>query len=316
FDFTASGRFLLDFTLSTQPLRPLRTYSYQTKKLVSMKLLLRNFILLSSLVIWVASCSKDKSYNSGSTTTPTPAPLSLTLSGSSIQKGQPLVASLPAGTATSNIHWTVSPSSGAYISSSNGQAMIMFANPGQYQVTASFATDSLAQSSDSSTAPITVIDSVYQLPQVPPISSDTFSLAQDQINITPMFDTTGELVLLAKSAKSYGCFPTFVVTLPFNGVDMNGPGSINIGFAEVISTLPAGVTCNGAENPAAAYLFVKDWVYGTGNQKYPADGAYPISIWVAGQPYLGSLTIHNGTYDFSWNYNAGVVISPLEVKRP
>jgi len=278
-----------------------------------MKASLRTLSILALGTAALFACSKTE--NHSSVDRPLPSPMSLTLSESSVQRGQALIASLPTGTSSSQIKWAVIPSAGSYISSSSGQAMILFANPGQYRVTAAYAADSVSPASDSVSVPVTVTDSIFQQPQAPPPASDTFSLSGDQINITPMFDSSGQLVLLAKTSNLYGCFPGFVVTMPFDGVNINGPGSINIGFAEVITVDHPGVSCNGAENPALAYLFVRDWIYGTGAQHYPSDGNYPMSIWVNGKPYFGSLTITGRTYSFSWTYTSGVVISPQVVKR-
>jgi hypothetical protein len=273
-----------------------------------MKQSLKRFALFLAVITGLIGCSKTGKYTS---VNGAPAsPLIISLSASSVQKGQILVASLPAQATSSQVRWTISPSSGAYISSFKEKAMILFANPGPYRVTATYASDSVSQPSDSSTAPVIVIDSVYKQPQAPPAESDTFSIVDDQINITPMLDSAGELVLVARSSKLYECFPTYVVS-PF----FINPGSINIGFTEVISTLPAGLSCNGAQYPAVAYFFVRDWVYGIGEQTYPADGVYPISIGVWGRFFEGSLIIDHGTYNFSWIYNSGVVISPLQVKK-
>jgi hypothetical protein len=68
--------------------------------------------------------------------------------------------------------------------------------------------------------------------------------------------------------------------------------------------------CNGARNPAASYLFLNDAL------RDFADGEYPLSVTLNSTIYQGSLTITHDSFNFTWNYHSGVIISPLQIPRP
>lgn len=216
-----------------------------------------------------------------------------------VKQGQPLVATLPSGTSASNVQWFVSPSSAVHITSGNGQALVLFAHAGNYLITARYpGSDSV--STDSSTAPITVSDSVYAPPPTP--ASDTFSLAGDQVILTPIADSASNLVFFAQSGKAYPCFSSFLFAVS------SGPQTgISINLSQAVST---GIgNCNGSTSPVSSYLFLI-------NPQNPfPNGTYPLAVTLNGTVYQGSLTITGTDYTFDWNYNSGVIIQPHVIPK-
>jgi hypothetical protein len=260
-----------------------------------MKNLVMGMGLMVILSFTVFSCNKVASK------TPTSKGSSnavLSLSQSEVSKGQPLIASLPAGANAAAVKWWVSTNTLTHITQASGQAMILFSNTGVYRITAAYATaDSVY--SDTATASVTVNDTTYS---PPPVNLDTSSLAGDLITLTPSFDSLGNLLFTAQTRNSYGCEP-YLVSLLY---DAPAPGGqITVNFYEVISNSTGN--CNGIANPAIAFEFTNTAVY--------SDGTWPITVNVAGTPYTGSLTIAGGSYSFTWNYTSGVVISPLQLYK-
>jgi hypothetical protein len=269
----------------------------------------RLFWTLSFLMLSLAgfiACNKNASPASGSKTTGTTS-ATLTLSATSVQKGAPLIATVN-NVAAENIQWAVSPATAAHITTGNGQVMILFAQAGRYQVKASYVSG--ADSTDSVTCPITVSDTVYT--PVPPPSTDTTSLAGVGITLTPSLDSIGRLVLLAQSTTVYNCFPTFVWgesdQQPGSVVRVNG--LISIIFYEIISNT-TGSGCDGAQNPATAYIFPEQVLTGP-----PSPGTYPISVMVNQILYQGTYTVTATGFSFNWPYTSGVTISPTQLKQP
>jgi len=269
----------------------------------------RLFLTLSFLILSLAgfiACNKNASPASGSKTTGTGS-TTLTLSATSVQKGAPLIATVD-NSAAENIRWTVTPSTVTHIATGNGHAMILFAEAGTYQVKASYVSG--VGSADSATCPITVSDTVFT--PVPPPATDTTSLAGVGITLTPMLDTIGRLVLLAQSTTVYNCFPTFIWSVSqgqFGSTAMEN-GEISLIFYEVISTA-SGSGCDGAQNPASAYLFPEQFLTGP-----PAAGTYPISVMVNQTLYQGTYTVTATGFNFNWPYTSGVTISPTQLKQP
>jgi hypothetical protein len=224
----------------------------------------------------------------------------LTLSSTTIQKGQPLMASLSGGTTTS-VKWSVSAlSEFAHIAPAGNKAMILFAKGGTYRVTAAaLGADSAV--TDTSWAVVTVTDTVYQ--PVPSPYPDTTSFAGDQIAFTPQVDPSNNLFLFAQTGHSYGCSSSMIFRTQ---IGANGQGSVALSFLEVVSNGTG--SCNGVENPASAYIFL-------GNTSQWVNGVYPFSVVLNGTTYTGTLTVSSTDYTFTWNYSSGILISPLEVKK-
>ena len=242
-------------------------------------------LLLGGMLL--ASCTKSSS----SSTFPKTG---LTVSSSSLDKGQPLVVTAPS-TVTGGVTWSVSPSTLTHVTPGNGQAVVLFGQPGTYQVTGAYA---LNGDSASSSATVTVSDSAYTPPV--PVDWDTTSLAGDVITLTPVIDSNAQLIFIAQTGKSY----YFASTLIY-GVTA-GPawvGGLNVSFYGLVT---AGNGTGGYQNPAVAYLFLD-------NLNKPADGTYPLTVSVSGTAYTGSITVSGGLYTFHWTYTTGVVISPLTV---
>jgi hypothetical protein len=261
-------------------------------KPVSKKITL--FSVLSFCVL--LACTKNV-HHDGTGTSST----SLSLSGSSVKRGEPLVATAPAGI-SSAIKWSVSPSSLAHVTTGSGQAMFLFAGSGTYHVTASYPSAD-GKSTDSATSPITVSEETYTGPTN---YGDTVDLAGDQVSLTPISDPTHGLVLLAQSTKKYNCLPTFI------GWSLAGPDlstGISLKFWKVAEGDIYGKgDCNGGTNQAASYLFFA--------QPQPfANGAYPFSVTLNNVTYQGTLTVTDQSFAFSWSYDSGVTISPKQISR-
>jgi hypothetical protein len=297
-DVHGFARPVVKYLPATQPLRHPRTLILQMKN-SDMKKRVEVLIFTGIALVGLFACSKDQSKSSADTGGANSHVL--TLSQSSVKKGQPLVATLPEGVSASDIKWAVSPSALFHVSSGNGQAMIQFASPGDYRITASYSgADSLHR--DSSTAPIAVSDEVYT-PTVLP-TFDTVSMTGEQVTLTPMLDSNRKLVLLAQSGKSYSCFPYFIYQMMGGG---NGTREVSAEFFEII--YGGDGNCKGGKNPASTYLFM-DVV-----MKDYSNGTYPFSVKMNGITYKGTLTITDTDYSFDWNYNAGVIISPQKINR-
>lgn len=256
--------------------------------------------IMSCCIIAFFACNKNNSK------TPVHPPATtgtkLAISQSLVKKGQALIASLPAGVSASAIHWTVFPSSVTHLTAAGNQAVILFANSGSYTITAAYGgKDSVF--ADSASGVVNVSDSVYT--PVPGPTFDTLSLAGEQVNLTPTSDSNGHLIFFAQSAKNYDCSPsTFIYSMEAGA---GGNGGLSVRFYNVVTESGGG--CNGIKSPAYSYLFLNTLLSGW------ADGTYPLSVLVNGTTYTGSVTLSATNYTFSWNYQSGVTLSPLQIKR-
>ncbi len=223
------------------------------------------------------------------------------LSASRVQLGQPLIASLYP-TQVVPFLWSYPAIAGfGHVTQADRMAMYMFEQPGWYTVqAASLGNDSISVT-DSSWIDVYVSDTVYQ-PVGP--AQDTLSLTGDQITLTPTLDSAANLIFLAQTKNTYGCFPSLVYSIT-TGSD--GTGGINIELQEAVGNGPLG--CHAAENPASAYLFcpspTSQW----------AGGTYPLSVSLNGVTYTGTFTISAGAYSFSWSYTSGVIITNSQLKK-
>jgi hypothetical protein len=226
--------------------------------------------------------------------------LMMTLSKSSAKLEEPVYASTNVNDIGHGvIKWSINPSSSNWVSSSAGKSVILFSNPGQYTVTANYFSDSAAQvPSDSSSAPITVSDSLYTdtvafcnvAVSVPVVSGD-------QIMLTPLNSLDTGLVLLAHTQEVYPNVPVIDYT-----ITSFGQGSYAFGFNS-IEEFPCYV--NNGPTPATTILYL-------GNL---ANGTYSLQFSLLGTSYSGTLSVTNTGFGFTWNYSSGVVISPLEISR-
>jgi hypothetical protein len=244
----------------------------------------------------LAACTKNGSNNKGpgGSTYAT-----LSLSQSLVQKGQPLIASLPAGTNAASVRWSVDTKTPTHITVANGQAQIMFSSSGSYRITAAYSgTDS--SHSDTAVGTVAVGDTTYT--PAPPTDLDTSSLAGDHLTLTPAFDSLGNLIFIAQTRDSYGCAP-YLLSLLYE--DPGTGGLLTLNFYEVISNSTGN--CNGIANPATSFLFTNTAVW--------PDGTYPIKVNFSTNSFTGSVTIAGGSYSFTWNDSSAVTISPMQLNR-
>jgi hypothetical protein len=240
------------------------------------------FISLSAVVI---SCSKDPAVSAS------PA---LILSKSVVKLGEPLVVTTRNHPLGSSVHWSVSPSTNSWTSASGDSATFVFTQPGNYRVMA-------ASTTDSSSSPITVTDSVYtdssyahcNLLQSVPIS------AGDQVILTPIaYSDSAGLVLLAHTQNAYNSYPALVYGGNFSGAG----GGLECDFNSITEYPCSGP---GYPTPAMTDVFFNSLT----------DGTYALVFKLNGTTYQGSMTVSNASVTFNWNYTSGVTISPLTIQK-
>ena len=244
-------------------------------------------------------CSCKKNSNGG-------APkATLTLSKSTVKLGEPLVVQTSVTGTTLYTRWIVNPSVNTWISATNLKSIILFSSPGNYQITASYYTDSAALTPyDSSSSPVIVSDSIYNdsaatcdvIAQVPINTGD-------QIALTPIsFSDTG-LVLLAHTQQSYG---TQNPSLGIIELTDSADGVYDFGFGEV-TEYPCSLGSSYGALPA------------TGSVSFTAAGltvgSHSLTIALNGAVYQGSLVVTATSCSFVWNYTTGITISPLQIQK-
>ncbi|SRR5579871_863929 len=260
-----------------------------------MKKIISVCVLISTMIIFIASCNKNNSTTSKS---------GLTLSNATVKKGQPLVV-------TSNVSggfvkWTVNPSSaGTWVNASGNKSVILFSNAGSYTITANYFTDSVAPVPyDSSSSGVVVTDSIYNdssgqwahcdaLEQVPIANND-------QIFLTPISYSDTGLVLLAHTLQTYG---NYYPTLGFPQITDSADGTYIFGFGEVTES-----PCNNSTStptPAAGTLSLAGLTNGVHNFTLTLNNAI----------YQGTLTVTDTECTFIWNYTSGIIISPLTITK-
>jgi hypothetical protein len=228
----------------------------------------------------------------------------IVLSKTRVNRGERLTASLKSTDPNSKIKWTIVPAASSQVMPANDKAAAIFALAGSYRITASYYT--LGDSSvayDSSSAPVTVTDSIDTTPVFTPFDDglDTASLEGDQITLIPISASDSGLVMLAKTTRLYNCAP-YLTGYGAGG----GPGNSNSFLLYEWGEVVEGSTdCKGAKNPAIAYFFYDPL----------KNGSYNISAELNNITYQGVLTVTNTDYTFSWNYSSGFIISPLQIKR-
>lgn len=263
-----------------------------------MKSSLTAFVICLIIIAAHISCVKSSGGTnySGSKTNST-----LTLSKSVVEKGEPLLASTTKSDGNAIIRWQVRPAVNAVVLPSNDKAAIFITNPGSYQVTASYysASDS-AIAYDSSNSTITVNDSNYTPPPVA-AGYDTASLAEDQITLIPTSSFDSGLVIIAKTKNLYNCYP-YLTAYAWSQGGTNSSLDFDFRSAEVVE---GKTDCAGIRNTAFAFM----------PTNVSASGVYTITANFNGASYQGSLTVTDNDYIFTWNYTAGIIISPLQIKK-
>jgi hypothetical protein len=260
-----------------------------------MKITIKIFFVLLLFVISYTACKKNDNSNHS-----TGGNSILTLSKATVKRGEQLLASTNLTDANSKIKWTVFPSGSSNVSSANKEAAAIFAFAGTYRITASYYSPSdTSVAYDSSSSPVTVNDSFYT-PTSNGMNVDTASLAGDQIILTPVKASDSIFVMLAQTNNLYNCTP--YLTAYGAGGDFSSSLLFDFKSAEVVEGTGA---CNGAKNPAIAYIFFNP----------AANGIYNFSAFFNQVTYQGTLTVTDTDYTFTWNYSSGIIISPLQIKK-
>ena len=252
------------------------------------------FIYLSFFIV-ITACVK----NSGSIQyTGTNSNTDLTLSKSNLKRGEQLIASTNQSNPNAIIKWTTYPSMNTVVLPANNQAAAIFALAGSYHITASYYNASDTSTAyDSSSAPITVNDSIIFTAPVPD-GLDSVSLSGDQLVLSPVSASDSIFIMSVQTVNLYNCTP-FLAAYSFDG--LNGTSLLLYSEGEVVE----GSGCNGAKNHAFSYLF-----YGPLNI-----GIYNISAVLNRITYQGTLTVTDTEYTFYWPYTSGITISPLQIKK-
>ncbi|HTJ12048.1 MAG TPA: hypothetical protein VL547_08485 [Dinghuibacter sp.] len=256
-----------------------------------------HFALLSLLVA-AAGCTKmASSPGSGSSASTT----NLTASVTNAAKGQPVTITVPSSV-TSGIRWSVSPANNATtITPGNGSAVVYFGAAGKYTIYAGYASGA---DSTADTCTVTVGDTAYTPPPPPPsLSYDTLSLAHDSIFLTPVVDSNGSLYFIAKTAGSYGGFPTLMYGVTSGPTWASG---INLWFSAIVSD-----PSSGTANQAVAYIYLPGLLAPTASDY----GTYPIDVQKAGVVFNGDFTISAGSFSFYWPNTTQIIITPTVVSR-
>jgi hypothetical protein len=260
-----------------------------------MKIVIKIFFVLLLFIAFYTSCKKN--VNADHTTNGISV---LTLSKTTVKRGEQLLVSTNLSDANSKIKWTVFPSGSSNVSSANKEAGAIFAFAGTYRITASYyAPSDTSVAYDSSSSPIVVTDSFYT-PTSNGMNVDTASLAGDQIILIPVKASDSVFVMLAQTNNLYNCTP--YLTAYGAGGDFSSSLLFDFRSVEVVEGTGE---CNGAKNPAIAYIFFNP----------AANGTYNFSAFFNQVTYQGTLTVTDTDYTFTWNYTTGILISPLQIKK-
>jgi len=248
-----------------------------------------------SIVIFYSSCTKN---GNGSSTS------ALTLSNSSVQRGEPLIATANSTNSDMVVKWTISPSANTWVSSTGNKSVILFSNSGSYTVTANYYPDSISTIPiGSSTSPVTVTDSIYNDSSGQWAHCDAIELvplnSNDQVNLAPVSYSDTGLVLVAHTQQTYGN------TYPLLNYQ---PGPDSVAGYEFVFGGVSKYACGGsagADLPATAIISFPNLSIGTTDVTFILNGTL----------YKGNLTVTSSNCTFSWNYNSGVIISPLTIQK-
>jgi hypothetical protein len=252
-------------------------------------LLFSSFLLAAAMI---PACKKSSSAQHQA------APL-LTLSKPAVKKGEQVFATVALPSGAVNVKWDIGLSANALVFPGTGNAKVIFASAGKYQISAKYySTTGAALPYDSSTAPVTVTDSVFQ-PDDLMSGWDSVTLTGNVITLIPVAATDSGLVVAAQTADLYDC-SAYITAYGWG----QGPSSLSFLFsnAEAVQT---GGSCNGMKSPAISYIFFTAL----------ANGTYSVSVDYAQATYQGSLTVTDHDFTFSWPYSTGVVIAPLSIPR-
>lgn len=188
-------------------------------------------------------------------------------------------------------NWTVTPTDGVKIYTTDSSAKILFTQPGRYTVTASAKTGGQVF-----TDTVRVIDSPY----VPPFYSyGADPAADDIITLEPISFRDDVLVFHAVGKRTYSCLTYFVYQNNSTSTAVN----IDLGIPSA-----AAVLCMvGSWPPPSSLIYTRGY----------ANGTHPVTIRLGASltTYTGTLTVTDDKYTFNWPDNIPVVIAPKEVNR-
>jgi hypothetical protein len=236
----------------------------------------------------------------------------LNTSQASVKENEPLIVTSNETGASLYVQWSASPSTGVWISPSGNKTVILFSLPGNYTVKARYYVDSTAAAPfDSSTAPITVTDSAYNdssslhaicnVIEAMPISPG------DLVTVEPVSYTDTGLVFVAHTALTYGNnYPMLEIVYSSDSLDNPGTGAISTyeyNVANVLISPCANLT--PLPMPATGYFCIKGLTIGT----------YDLRFVLNGMLYQGSMTLTDTGCTFNWNYNSGIIFSPLSISK-
>ena len=258
-----------------------------------MKTIIRVFLSVSFLSVFTIACKKNENIPSKST---------LTLSSEILKIGEPLaVASNATGTGLFT-KWSVSPSGKAWTSPSGNKSVILFSGAGNYKITATYFTDSLALTPyDSSFSTVVVNDSIYGDAMAHCLAIVLAPIkTNDQITLTPVSYSDTGLVLLAHTQQPYGAnYPS----LGNNELTDNTGVGYNFSFSSVYE-----YPCNGA-------TFAPVPATGIFSFKGLSNGVHKVAFSLNENNYTGSVTVTDTDCTFTWNYASGIIISPLHILK-
>jgi hypothetical protein len=253
--------------------------------------LLLFLICVASLLM--ISCAKDPQISNN------PKP-TLVFSKSSVKIGEPLYATSTGGPVGTSVQWTTGVNGQVWSSGNNDTATFLFTSPGTYNVKAVFHSGSNMTGYDSSTTPITVIDSVFtdtSTAHCDVIVQKTL-LPDDQVNLTPVsFSDTG-LIFVAHTLNSYNHSPI---------LDCGGNLPPTGGVFECDFNATLLFPCFGSPLPAPAVGIV--------SFTSVSAGTFSLVFKLNGTSYSGSLTVMDTQATIVWDHSTGVTISPLTIQK-
>ncbi len=263
------------------------------QKLSVMRTVTRITLCVCLLAALVAGCKKNGNSLDKS---------ALTLSKTTVKMGEPLVVATNANGSNLVTKWSVTPSVNTWISSSNKKTVILFSSPGAYVVTASYFSDSAAPGPyDSSSSPVTVLDSLYNdtIVHCNAISQTPIS-SGDEITLTPISYKDTGLVLLAHTQELYGNYYPSLGNVESTD---SASGAYVFGFG-VVTEYPCSNWTSGP-TPATGSLSFAGLTIGT----------HTVTIALNGIPYQGNLIVTDTDCTITWNYSSGVIISPKHIQK-
>jgi hypothetical protein len=218
-----------------------------------------------------------------------------TTKATAIQKGEPIVFTLSQAASGSTVNWSVSPSANTQINVNGNKASVLFANQGNYTVSANAANINASKQ-------VSVMDSVYKAPGSGSGSTGTPAVtlpfsSGELIKITVSRIDSGArsgLVFSAQTTNSYTCLTNYLISSYTKGTN-----SHTINYTGVF--VPSNCTIGTAKAGAFSYL------------SPVSSGSNTLTINVNGTTYSGTIVKTGNSYVINWIYTSGVTISPTNL---